>query len=357
MRVEITPIDTLFFRDGKPFTMGTDTWGSGIFPPYPSMVYGALRSLYFSHHIEQLNKANTSEDPTVHLKIKGLYLKNENSFLFPVPLDCVETVNERKTLVLELKKIEFLCNCPSEYMLIHGISEKVKNPENGWLSFDNLVNYLNGDYEKLSYRSLSDFVKEEPKIGIGRNNFTKSVEEGMLYRIGTKRLINTSIIVDIEGLSLPESGLMKIGGEGRPARFKCFKDCNIPAPTSINKKLIKLYLLTPAIFNKGWLPDSIDENNLTGEINGIKVKLLTSAIGKPLYIGGFDIKSGKPKQMKKAVPSGSIYIFEVLDEVSEEDIKALHNTSISDGEEYKKQGFGIVYLANIKEKSTEVKDV
>lgn len=39
--------DTLFFRDGKPFSMGDDVWANGVFPPYPSTLYGALRASYF----------------------------------------------------------------------------------------------------------------------------------------------------------------------------------------------------------------------------------------------------------------------------------------------------------------------
>ena len=34
--IEIEALDTLFFRDGKPFTMGQDTVGESIFPPHPS---------------------------------------------------------------------------------------------------------------------------------------------------------------------------------------------------------------------------------------------------------------------------------------------------------------------------------
>ena len=49
MIIQIDPLDTLFFRNGKPFTMGEETWADAVFPPYPSVVYGALRSAYFSN--------------------------------------------------------------------------------------------------------------------------------------------------------------------------------------------------------------------------------------------------------------------------------------------------------------------
>ena len=34
MLAKITPLDTVFFRDGKPFSWGEETWAEGIFPPY-----------------------------------------------------------------------------------------------------------------------------------------------------------------------------------------------------------------------------------------------------------------------------------------------------------------------------------
>lgn len=42
--IEIQALGTLFFRDGKPFTMGAETYAEGIFPPLPSTIYGALRT-------------------------------------------------------------------------------------------------------------------------------------------------------------------------------------------------------------------------------------------------------------------------------------------------------------------------
>ena len=43
MIIEISALDTLFFRDGKPFSMGENHWTNSIFPPNMSTVYGADR--------------------------------------------------------------------------------------------------------------------------------------------------------------------------------------------------------------------------------------------------------------------------------------------------------------------------
>lgn len=113
-------------------------------------------------------------------------------------------------------------------------------------------------------------------------------------------------------------------------------------PEITNNRFV-LYLSTHAIFKEGWLPEWIGENGLERKIHGtsIKVKLLTAAIGKPVYIGGFDIAKGEPKPMYKAVPGGSVYYFEILDG-NVDDLKKIHGRSISDV--YSEQGFGVCYV-------------
>ncbi|MDY6993910.1 MAG: type III-B CRISPR module-associated Cmr3 family protein, partial [Pseudomonadota bacterium] len=91
MNIRIRPLDTFFFRDGKPFSSGQETWADGVFPPSPSTLYGALRAIYFSHHPEQFKKANTVEDPSLNLKIKGIFLEIGEQRYLPLPNDCVVT--------------------------------------------------------------------------------------------------------------------------------------------------------------------------------------------------------------------------------------------------------------------------
>ena len=87
---------------------------------------------------------------------------------------------------------------------------------------------------------------------------------------------------------------------------------------------------------------------LKEDLNGVKLRLLTAAIGKPVPIGGFDIRARIPKKMRRAVPAGSVYYFEVEDESRINDvIQWLHNRSVSDQEEDRRQGFGIAYIGRI----------
>jgi CRISPR-associated protein Cmr3 len=353
MRIKIDAFDTLFFRDGKPFTMGAETWGNSLFPPYPSIIYGALRSAYFSHNVNELSKANTDKDPTKNLIIKGLYFQYGIDIFSSAPLDYVREKDKKEDslLPLNIEKLKFATSCKTAYVLKPKGNKEVELPSDAWISSIFLREYLSGNKEEIYYIRLSNIVLSEPKIGIGRNNLTKTAEDSMLYRAGMKRLKDASIVVDFEELNLPEKGLMKLGGEGRPVYYSKMEETPVVSVNFDVKKLnkIKLYLASPAVFEKGWLPDGIGENSLEGEINGIKLSLLTCAIGKPLYIGGFDMAKKEPKPMKRAVPAGSIYYFELLESYETNQlVEKLHNISILKNENYRKQGFGITYLGRIE---------
>ena len=109
--------------------------------------------------------------------------------------------------------------------------------------------------------------------------------------------------------------------------------------------MFKLYLSTPAIFKKGWLPEWMDENDLIGEYGGLKLKLLTASIGKTISIGGFDMKVRKPKPMRKAVPAGSVYYFKIVEGDLQKVFEIFNQTAISDIDPM--QGFGIAYVGGV----------
>jgi len=356
MIIEIKPLDTLFFRDGKPFTMGEEAWANSVFPPYPAAIYGALRSAYFAEHIDELEKANESNDPTKNLKIKGIFLKISDEIYFPIPMDCVKRKDDKDDegfVLLPLPAGKFISNYPKlEKILIRSDSDndKVENIQNSALSKSSFREYLDGETNNILYLKIDNYLISEPKIGIARSSKTHSSKEGMLYRVDMKRLENKkgekmTIVVDFKGLDdLSEKGLMKLGGEGKALSYNKYKgDINIDFPKfKEDAKQFKIVLTTPAIFKNGWIPKWIDEKTLIGEYKEFKLKLLTASIGKPIHIGGFDIKARKPKPMYKAVPAGSVYYFEVIEGNLQKAFEIFNQKAISDV--YPDQGFGIAYV-------------
>ncbi|MCS6846435.1 MAG: type III-B CRISPR module-associated Cmr3 family protein, partial [Anaerolineae bacterium] len=47
MALFLSPVDVWLFRDGRPFDAGDDHYARSLFPPYPSVIQGAIRS----HHL------------------------------------------------------------------------------------------------------------------------------------------------------------------------------------------------------------------------------------------------------------------------------------------------------------------
>ncbi|MCP4112966.1 MAG: hypothetical protein GY749_46805, partial [Desulfobacteraceae bacterium] len=144
MKIKIDPADTLFFRDGKPFTGGEETWADAIFPPYPPVIYGALRSKFFSVHITDLIKADEPNDPTSILKIKCIVLQSGKRLLFPMPLDCVKKKGDKSTSAFVLKTGERTetSNCPLENVLVAEKNTVAESVEDGLLDDIFLKSYL-----------------------------------------------------------------------------------------------------------------------------------------------------------------------------------------------------------------------
>jgi len=161
MQIEIKPLDTLFFRDGKPFSMGEETWADSIFPPSPSVFYGALRTAYFANHPHDISKANTTDDPTKDLKIKGIYYSINNDNYFPLPYDCVKEKDNKNEKIFSLKlekKSNLISNYPLEYMLQSDNNKKIENIDNALFSLSQLEKYLKSTIDNLDFIKISDYL-------------------------------------------------------------------------------------------------------------------------------------------------------------------------------------------------------
>lgn len=365
MMIEIKPLDTLFFRDGKPFTMGEDTWADGIFPPLPSTVYGAIRTAYIAHKGSLREFCDGKIDyigtPTEKgsFKIKGIYLKRDSDILFSLPLDLVKDKSSEnqedkdKVFRMQIHSRDnlFVTNGILGNFLFPQDIQDAETVEKAFIEDISFKEYLNSSRDEFTL--IKEVVKTEPKIGIKRLNSAHTAEEGHLYRVGMNRLLDgVSLVVDFEGLEdFPDGVMIRIGGEAKSAVTKKVSEFKSPelSNETINKiakeKRFKLYLATPAIFKNGWLPDFIDRETLQGEGNGLKLRLLTTAIGKPIPIGGWDIDKKRPKKMRRAVPSGSFYYFEIIDGDADKVCQQFHYNNISDyGAE---EGFGLAFVGGI----------
>lgn len=381
MQIEIRPVDTLFFRDGRPFSMGDESWANGIFPPAPSVIYGALRAAYFSEKNLLHNNRDELDALTQDFRITALSFiftpaaNERQEQLFPLPLDCVKDKNDddcRELAVMELKDVapglqsSYAENLPlrGSHLLMTDRFSQYEQVADGLFSFSQLKKYLEASMpEPFAGKRVARLTTLEPKIGIGREAETHKAAESKLYRIDARRLATRydadeagrlSLCVECEGLDdFPRQGLLKLGAEGKSAVYRVAESTDtlsVPPP-GLKGRRFKLYMATPACFRKGWYPEWIENPAcLAPAFDGEALKLLAAAVGTPISIGGFDIKRGKPKAMRKAVPPGSVYVLEASEQC---DLPALiqrvHGKSISEFGDETKEGFGICYVGSINE--------
>lgn len=365
--LRIKPLDTLFFRDGRPFTMEEDSWANAVFPPLPSTIYGALRTAYIAYNggLKEFKKESamyrvgcTWED----FKVKGVFLEKDQDICFPLPFDLAIDKEEKedRAYYLSLKSnVPFLSNNMVENFLFSDQIENAQTPSKKYFDDLALASYLNLREPFFKYYQESQFIINEPKTGIKLSRGTRTAKEGYLYRVDLVRLKeNCSILVGLEAPdSFPGQGIIKIGGEGRGAVFKKIVKDYMPAldddtMAKIKKNgRFKIYFATPAIFPEGWLPGKIRGEKFQwseelleescGESDKMSLRLLTAAVGRPVCVGGWDLEARGPKPMRLAIPAGSVYYFEVIEGEAGQVIAALHGKNISLLAE---EGFGLTFI-------------
>ncbi|MBD3339173.1 MAG: type III-B CRISPR module-associated protein Cmr3 [Candidatus Lokiarchaeota archaeon] len=348
MKLRIVPNDTLFFRDGKPFSMGDETWADGIFPPNPSTVYGSIRTKFITENgglskflkDKMKNKIGTKfEVPENGFQIKAIFLgfSEETSaitdrYYFPAPLD-IACLKDNADYILPLKplpKAEIKTSCPLPQIIsAESILEEIELPPKAFIHETAFYDrYFEGHFSNIRLTRIEDILLQEPKVGIGRDNYTRTSEEAMLYRVGMNRLKpEWSIYVEISGLERHDlisndgdTTLIKLGGEGKTASTSIV-DFNEEAKkpeeleylkNSIREnKQFKIYFMTPAIFNNGWYPDFIGQNFFMNDFP--QIEMIAAAVGKPDHIGGWDMGNNEPKPMRRAIAAGSVFFFNIHD--------------------------------------------
>lgn len=342
--------DTLFFRDGKPFSLGEDTWASSIFPPLPSTIYGALRTGYLV-----TNPANSDDIEALTKKflIRGIFLKQEDTFLFSAPADThIEKGSSHNAhLSYDFGTLPFDGALSSKHLQVFKHLDKNQKPAKGiFFTEAHIQDYLKDIAENfLEIVAEDSLITYENKIGIGRDDNTRSVQESMLYRVQMQRWERLKLVIDsnLESLGISSPNQLRLGGEGKAVRLTSEKDTpNIQAPSS-PAPYFKLYFATPAIFDGGWLPEGFKKKKgrISGTWRNVQLELLAAFVGKPLRIGGFDVKERVPKPMRQAVPAGSVYYFRAANADIQDIIDHFHRQSLSDL--LPEQGYGLAYVGQL----------
>ncbi|HPS31136.1 MAG TPA: type III-B CRISPR module-associated protein Cmr3 [bacterium] len=335
--IHIKPHDPLFFRGGKPFDLGEETWAESSLLPNPSVIWGAIFSKMIADNGGDFVSIDEKDFPSL-LTINNIYIynKKENRFLLPAPLDLF--VDEDGKIHGERFEKKEICSSGNPFMILPDTEKPCKRLENCFMEVSSFGQmYFKNYADNLVIYSFDEVMQPDSKIGIKRSKNTRTTEEGCLYRIDTTQFKeNWGFLVEVvmrEDLKFVkeksnEKGLLKLGGDGKTVEYQIVtKECPLEKVEKYYKskscETWKLILTTPSVFEEGWKP----------KIQGVQA----SSVGKPFSIGGFDMKKRMPKPMVKAVPAGSVYVF---DNNNKQDFDA--SGIITSTEQYKGFNRGII---------------
>ena len=358
----LEPVDTLFFRDGRPFDPASRATSN---LPNPQVLAGALRTkLLRRANIDLARLAdcirNGDQFETAASQVggslgeliakasfRGPYLGRRDDtakrdmLYYPAPVTLRRSIKEGAGG--KVVRLDPLCadlSLPGWKPKAEGMAplwtrarDILKPLDKTWITHEGMSTFLSGKIplpgDLVSPDELYGF---EDRTGIAIDPTVGTAQEGMIY--ATRRLVLQPGIrfwaqvegsADVLGL-LPKQNeytLLPFGGEGRQVSMTgCDPENNPlnaspePTPKSIQGKC--LVLVTPAFLN-GWKPPGL--------------ALLAAAVPGHVPVSGWDLARGGPKPTRFAVKPGSVYFLHPSsDRLPVSGLGDVHDTSLGWGE-------------------------
>ncbi|RKS07008.1 CRISPR-associated protein Cmr3 [Nocardiopsis sp. Huas11] len=258
----IEPRDTVHVRDGRAFDAGEDSTAYTV-RPWPSTVAGALA------------KALGGEPSCVRGPVLVHQPKpDKREVFFPVPADLVTSSQAGRSEVWRLSVPDrapegVVTDLDEQAPQAKGARvpsyARRSEPLTGWVPATVLSSYLAGTLFG-SRRSTStadirlrDPVLFETRVGLGRDADTRTAEDGKLYRTSHIRLQDrwqfAAQYVPARDDEPPPRGPVPFGGRGRLAEI-CLDEQLAwpPVPDEFPNGQMLLYVVTPGIWARGWIP-------------------------------------------------------------------------------------------------------
>lgn len=359
---KLTPVDTWFFRDGRPYNQGESylTYIKSLFPPFAMTAVGAIRAS-IARGMGWNGKGDWSSDIKTKLgngpdlsplSFKGPYLirdkEGKQEVLFPAPLHLLGKHNEGEepeweqfTLLQPGKGLD--CDIGDQVRLPTSKNATgLKSLYGCYLTSSDLAVVLKGgDLSKIRPVKGRDLWDFDFLVGIERNFETRTTVEGALYSISRVRLNSgVGLAVEVNGLEVgmePQSPL-PFGGEGRLAYIDQMDDqIKVPdAPDLKSDSTIRFTVthLTPAHFEEKWLGPGEELPGLIGS------KIVSACLERPVRIGGWDTVKREPLPLKPFLPGGSTWFCEAASDRAE--VIRKHNGKYIG--KYSQYGFGEIAI-------------
>jgi CRISPR-associated protein Cmr3 len=390
MRVRVTPLDPFIARDSRPFGSGNKARTLGW--PYPSVIAGSLRSM-----LGKLSGGFTNErvQELKEVQVRGPFPCSGEEVYFPRPLDIL--VRE-KTLypVRPVPQESFPSGSGTDLpegvglAMPEGVGDEdfKPSPVPAFWSYEKILAWLFKTEGLLSTpdgnstwgKGFMPGLKQEDRVHVGIDPQTGASEEGMIFSTsgldfvgGNPRegYIDLGMALDVRTENKDFRSILSTldelhpaGGERRLSRWQSTEgEDRAPwiCPSTLRNVLqasgglVRMMLVSPAVFSDGWRPGWLHRKESGQETcwegtppglssgSGLKLRLVSAVTGRWVPVSGWLIEKGKtsgPKPLRRMVPAGSVYFFEVTGGDPLE-LEKLWLQSVCDDRQDRLDGFGL----------------
>ena len=382
----IESLAPLVFRSGKPF--GSQSSAQDVIFPLPSAGAGLVRATAIAQQKVDFDKNRCGIDDPDYQKVlgikgQGIYLArvNQNSIdiLVPKPANALYVEDKEQKGKIDLVRLApagIEPDCGSDLpkglqyvqtVDINGkpitIKGKPKSGVNYW-HIDDLIKWQNNKpltYDDIKNNGLVS-IPTDIRTHVAIDDMTDSSEDGKLFQTASFDLSYQKkdkafdehrlgfVMLSEQAL---DDDMVTFGGERRLSYFKSIKQSidfikpNQALLDNINQAGgFSLTFLTSCVFAKGYLPNWIDENTMTGKLpdSAVNVQLQAVAVERFQAVSGWDSLLWQPKATRKAVPAGSVYWFKCSDKLDMPTLERLCQ-SLADDSYDQNDGFGMALIA------------
>lgn len=319
------PLDTLFFRDGRPFEPVFQA-RSGM--PMPQTVAGAIRTWLlrrarcdFDRLGEKMRSGMSFAEAAreqggatalvAQVLFRGPYFARVGEridVLVPVPatLKKIEDSEEFVALKPLLDKELPGWRPPEEGMLPlwYSSAKVLEGLEHCYITLEGLKKFLCGRCDIASdLLESNEFLDFDHRVGILISPDTLTAAEGNIYSVGLLALKRGFVLY--EELEGPQEVLkafeadrpvdIPLGGEGRRVAVRKVEPVVWPSAEASDGAGTFIVLTTPGIFDDGWRPSFLKGNLEAAAVPGYEA------------VSGWDLARGGPKPTRFAVRAGSVY--------------------------------------------------
>ncbi|MCL4745045.1 MAG: hypothetical protein KJZ83_06480 [Burkholderiaceae bacterium] len=337
----IEPLDVLFLRGNRLFG-DAGSFGESMVPPWPSVIAGALRSAIlasegvdlqdYAHGRFAHGELGTPEKPgsfvLLHVDLARCR-DGEIGTLHQLPADLVAWRQSESLVTGRARPIRPAAGVLSSSLhpLSPVLAQDTPSRPTGswWMSGEAWLRYLNGETPtSKDLVSSAELWAIDHRVGIALHADERRAEDGKLFSMQAVALNDglgnrsatgqVGFLAVVAGATVPDSGVLRLGGDGRAASFRTAQVSGIDYPVDevLRSRRCRIVLTSPGIFEGGWrLPGMHSDGTI--ELGGIRGRVVASSIRRFEIVSGWDLARNSPKPAMRAASVGSVYWIEDLD--------------------------------------------